>query len=98
MSITINGNGTIGGITAGGLPDGTVTRDDLAATAKGSILQVKETFLNTSFSVPYTVNTITDVTNVSVSLTPAATTSKVLVYVRINFETDNVNTHSIFLI
>jgi len=42
MPITINGNGTIGGITAGGLPDGTVTRDDLAAAAKGSILQIAQ--------------------------------------------------------
>jgi len=42
MAITINGNGTIGGITAGGLPDGTVTRDDLAAAAKGSILQIAQ--------------------------------------------------------
>jgi hypothetical protein len=33
MAITINGNGTIGGITAGGLPDGTVDTDMLAANA-----------------------------------------------------------------
>lgn len=33
MAITINGNGTIGGITAGGLPDGTVDTDVLAANA-----------------------------------------------------------------
>lgn len=33
MPITINGNGTIGGITAGGLPDGTVDADMLAANA-----------------------------------------------------------------
>lgn len=33
MSITINGNGTISGLTAGGLPDGTVDTDVLAANA-----------------------------------------------------------------
>jgi len=33
MPITIDGNGTIGGITAGGLPDGTVDTDMLAASA-----------------------------------------------------------------
>ena len=33
MAITINGNGTIGGLTAGGLPDGTVDTDVLAANA-----------------------------------------------------------------
>ena len=32
MAITINGSGTITGISAGGYPDGTVTEDDLAST------------------------------------------------------------------
>jgi len=32
MAITINGTGSITGLTAGGLPDATVTADDLAAT------------------------------------------------------------------
>ena len=33
MSITINGSGSITGLTAGGLPDGSITTDDLAADA-----------------------------------------------------------------
>ena len=33
MAITINGSGTVTGITAGGLPDGSVTTDDIAAAA-----------------------------------------------------------------
>lgn len=33
MPITINGSGTVTGINAGGLPDGCVTTDDLAANA-----------------------------------------------------------------
>jgi hypothetical protein len=37
MSITINGSGTITGISAGGLPDGSITNDDLA----GSITDAK---------------------------------------------------------
>jgi hypothetical protein len=32
MALVINGSGTISGITAGGLPDGAVTADDLAST------------------------------------------------------------------
>ena len=32
MSITINGSGTITGISAGGLPDGSITNDDLAGS------------------------------------------------------------------
>jgi hypothetical protein len=33
MPITINGSGTVTGITPGGLPDGSITTDDLAANA-----------------------------------------------------------------
>ncbi len=33
MPITINGTGTVTGITAGGLPDGVITTDDIAANA-----------------------------------------------------------------
>jgi hypothetical protein len=33
MSITINGSGTITGISAGGLPDDCITTDDIAANA-----------------------------------------------------------------
>ena len=43
MAISINGNGTITGISVGGLPNGIVDRDTLATAAKGSILQVKQT-------------------------------------------------------
>lgn len=33
MPITINGSGTIGGLNAGGLPDGSITTADIAANA-----------------------------------------------------------------
>lgn len=33
MPITINGSGTVTGISAGGLPDGVITTDDIAANA-----------------------------------------------------------------
>jgi hypothetical protein len=32
MSVTINGSGTITGISVGGLPDGSITNDDLAGS------------------------------------------------------------------
>ena len=81
MAITINGNGTIGGITAGGLPDGTVTRDDLATTAKGSILQVKQAVKTDRASV--TGYNWTD-TGLSVDITPTSTTSNILVMANIH--------------
>jgi len=83
MPITINGNGTIGGFTSG-LP-------------AGSILQVKETFLDTAFNVTYAVDTDTDVTGLSVSLTPTAATSKMLIFVRLNSELASVNMHQLVL-
>ena len=47
MAITINGSGTIQGISAGGLPDGSVTADDIASISASvlpsdSILQIVE--------------------------------------------------------
>lgn len=36
MAITINGSGTLTGITAGGLPDATITQADLAANVAGN--------------------------------------------------------------
>ena len=95
MAITINGNGTIDGLTAGGLPDGTVTRDDLATTAKGSILQVKQTHLTTRFSITFTPATTVDITGLNLSITPSSTASKILVFARASFELNQVNSQDI---
>ena len=50
MPVTINGNGTITGISAGGLPDGCITADDLASGAGGKLLQVVQTVKSDSFT------------------------------------------------
>ena len=50
MPITINGSGTITGLSVGGLPDGTVDTDTLASSARNKILQfVEGTIGNTNF-------------------------------------------------
>ena len=67
MAITINGTGSITGLTAGGLPDGSVVAADLASsldlTGKtvtlpsgtgGKILQVKTTQYDTATSISLT--------------------------------------------
>ena len=87
MPIGINGNGTITGVTVGGLPDGIVDTDMLAANAVssaklasgvgGKVLDYKsvtktDTFTTTSSS------TWVDITGLSVSITPAVN-SKILV-------------------
>ena len=46
MPITIDGNGTIGGITAGGLPDGTA--DAEAAEASRATIRTKYATMQTS--------------------------------------------------
>jgi len=87
MPISINGSGTLTGVSVGGLPDGIVDADMLAANAVtagklasgvgGKILQVKQAVKLDSFST--TSTTLVDVTGLSVDITPSATSSKVLV-------------------
>ena len=79
MPIAINGSGSITGISAGGLPDGCVTADDLASGVGGKILQVKQTVKNDTFST--TSGSYTDITGMSVAITPSSTSSKVKVSV-----------------
>ena len=40
MPITLNGSGTVSGISAGGLPDGIIQSADLATGVGGKIIQV----------------------------------------------------------
>ena len=98
MAITINGTGTITGVSVGGLPDGIVDTDMLANDAvsaaklqstaiaagdlpSGSILQVvSSTKSDTSSATGYSW---TD-TGLSVSITPVAASSKILVLADMN--------------
>jgi len=81
MPISINGSGTVTGISVGGLPDGCVDTDTLATSVtRGTILQVVQTFKNDSTS--YTGNNMlswVDISGMSVSITPTSSSSKVLV-------------------
>ena len=89
MAITINGSGTITGISAGGLPDGSVTAADiessldlsaktltLPAGTGGKVLQVVQT---TYASTSTTTSTSYVDTGHSATITPSSTTSKILV-------------------
>ena len=83
MPIAINGSGTLTGISVGGLPDGIVDTDMLAAGAvtapkrgAGAILQVVQTFKNDSFST--TSTSYVDITGFSVTITPSSTSNKIL--------------------
>lgn len=69
MAITINGNGTVSGITAG------LTSASMPA---GSVLQVQQTVLTGVIAETVTANTYEDIAGFSCNITPA-TGSKVLV-------------------
>ena len=91
MPIAINGSGTLTGISVGGLPDGIVDADMLAANAVtagklasgvgGKVLQVVQTLKTDTASITSSnTNNFVDISGMSVSITPTATTSKILVF------------------
>ena len=89
MAITINGTGSITGISAGGLPDGVITTDDIAASAitrakmgyAGAILQVVYGFTTTQVEASF--SSATDL-GLSASITPSSSSNKILVLVSAN--------------
>ena len=97
MSITINGSGTITGVSVGGLPDGIVDTDMLATDAvsaakigslpAGSILQVVSATKSDTSSV--TDYNWTD-TGLSVSITPSSSSNEILVLADMNIGGNNM--------
>lgn len=93
MPVAINGSGTITGVSVGGLPDGIVDTDMIAAAAvtaakrgAGAILQIQQTHLTTTSSQSLSQATVAEISGLSVSITPISSTSDMLVFVRWNGE------------
>ena len=91
MAITINGSGTVTGLAVGGLPDGTVDNDTIAAatiadakmaSGGGKVLQVVSTTKTDTFTTTTTGSWV-DITGLSATITPSSTSSKVLVNINI---------------
>jgi hypothetical protein len=93
MPITINGTGTVTGITAGGLPDGCVATSDIAdgavvnsKVADGAVVQVVSSTVATvtavSVAIPHD-DTVPQSTEgfelLTATITPKSSTNKVLV-------------------
>ena len=83
MAIQINGNGTITGISVGGLPDGIVDTDMIANNAVtdakstivgGKVLQLLNYYQSSS---PTTTSNSYSDTGLTLNITPSATTSKI---------------------
>ena len=77
MPITLNGSGTVSGISVGGLPDGIIQSADLAAGTGGKILQVLQTVLTDVFSTNSSSYVL--VTGLTQAITAASTNNKILV-------------------
>ena len=90
MPITLNGSGTVSGISVGGLPDGCIQSADIASgviPAGGKILQVKQTFLNTAVSING-VQSYTDISGFTASITPSSASNKILVMLQMNVSSE----------
>ena len=95
MPIAINGSGTVTGISVGGLPDGIVDTDMIAANAvtapkrgAGAILQVVTA--ETTNSASTSSSSFVD-TNITANITPSATSSKILVIIDAPFHVHRSN-------
>ena len=92
MAIAIDGDGTITGISVGGLPDGIVDTDMIAANAvtaakrgSGAVLQVVSTAKTDTFTASnVAVGSPTDLTGITSSITPSSASNKVLIQWNLN--------------
>ncbi len=90
MVVRIEGAGSITGLLAGGLPDGSITSAELANGAvtaakigyAGAILQIQE-FTLTTLPSTSSVDTFVDITGWSDTITPISSSSKVLININI---------------
>ena len=93
MAITINGSGTITGVSAGGLPDGCITANDIASLPSGSVLQVVQTHFTGTFTKSHSAS-VSDITGFSASITPSSTSNKILCIVDVNIGFSETNSVS----
>ena len=106
MAIQINGNGTITGISVGGLPNGIVDTDMLAANAVsaaklasgagGKVLQVVQTPFTGTDSQSVGSGATWIPTNPKCSITPSNASNKILVQANITAALAQ-NTHGMYL-
>ena len=82
MPITINGSGTIGGLSAGGLPANSVTADT-CNFSPGKILQVLQA-AKTDTATMSSTTTFTDISGMTINITPASASNKILVQFTVN--------------
>lgn len=105
MAITINGTGSITGLSAGGLPDSSITSDDIASGAvtaaklasgaarsnfgAGAVLQVVSYEYTGTQSVSN--NATWNATNITASITPTSSSSKIIIIAKVGFSSTDQN-------
>ena len=89
MPITINGSGTVSGISVGGLPDGIIQSADLAAGTGGKILQIQQGGRNDTASQSTATKALWDGANIQVSITPASASNKIFILANTCYTTSN---------
>jgi hypothetical protein len=87
MPITLNGSGTVSGISAGGLPDGIIQSADLATGVGGKILQVVHDQKTDTASNDLATATWWSIYNagLQVSITPSSASNKILLMATVTF-------------
>ena len=100
MPVTINGSGSIAGLSVGGLPDGCVDTDTLANGAAsgskltmptGSVIQTVQGFSGTKTITNTTSNGDAIECPASVSITPSSASNKILIHFHASFIHGNAN-------
>lgn len=85
MPMTLSGDGTITWLAVGGLPNATVTAADLASGAArsnfgaGAVLQVVQAYKTDTQTVSSGTPTFVDISGLSITITPASSSSKFLI-------------------
>ena len=104
MAIAINGSGTVTGISVGGLPDGIVDTDMIAAGAvtapkrgAGAILQIVNAVYSSSSSFTTSGSTFQD-TGLTASITPSSSSNKILVTYQLECGAETSYRHAVRLV
>ena len=79
MAITLNGSGTVSGISAGGLPDGIIQSADLASGVGGKVLQVVQATKTDTASNSTASGASWTPTTPKCSITPSNASNKILI-------------------
>jgi len=79
MAITLNGSGTVSGISAGGLPDGIIQSADLASGVGGKVLQVVQATKTDTASNSTASGGAWTPTTPKCSITPSNASNKILI-------------------